>query len=113
MLVPVSDHVCAVQAGQIHAAAWVDSRTARERGRRTVDVVCGLKRARHLVVAACNAETSEDLGWCGLSWPPPARHEGYRRCQPCWDQTGRKRPHPGFNELRTAADVLAKEDDRG
>lgn len=107
--VPVTaDHIVAVQAGELHASA-ADGVELMKMQRRTVDTVCGLRRARPYAAEAVT-ELGEPHGLMMLAWPPPQRHEDYVRCRRCWGSTGRPRPNPQFRGLRPpAADVLAEE----
>lgn len=102
MLWPLTvDWLCAVQAGQVHAAPTGDVLAARRR--RTVDTVCSLQRARLCTAAVRCKVTGDDLGLMVLPWPPPRRHDGHDRCTCCWTQTGRQRPAAAFRELRQKA----------
>lgn len=100
VLVPITvDWLCCCQAGRIHAAPWLDAHYARERGRKTVDTVCGLKRA-HPYAATATFHGSDETDFMVLPWPPPVRGDEGERCRDCWEATGRKRPDPVFKRLR-------------
>lgn len=101
MLWPTTDWLCAVQAGQIHAAPT--GPVLANRRRCTVDTVCSLHRVRLYTVATRCSVTGDDLGLMVLPWPPPRRHDGCDRCRRCWERTGRKRPAAAFRELRYPA----------
>lgn len=96
MLVPVlADHLCAVQAGEIHAVPRKDVLRALAGGRRkTLDTVCGLHRAGLFVIPA------DMRGDCVLPWPCPHRYDQRARCLDCWVATGSKRSADMFRELR-------------
>lgn len=101
MWVPVTaDHLSAVQAGEIHASA-ADGVQLMRMKRRTVDTVCGLRRAKPYAATAVT-ELGETHGLMMLAWPPPQRHADFVRCRSCWESTGRRRPNPAFRELREA-----------
>lgn len=108
MMLPIVDHLCAVQGDVIHAVPFrpVAQRLRTRRGRSTFDTVCGRQRARLYACDTASKETGDPLGRMPLAWAPPARWDTYTRCWSCWSATGKPRPAGAFTELRR------KENDR-
>ena len=61
--------------------------------RRTVDTVCGLRRAKPLIVHTDNDQALVPI------WPPPARFADLTRCDDCVAFTGKKRPDRMYQGL--------------
>lgn len=105
MMLPIVDHLCAVQGDVIHAVPFhpVARRLRTSRGRSTFDTVCGRQRARLYACDTASKETGDPLGRMPLAWPPPARWDGRIRCALCWHATGKPRAAWVFTELRRKA----------
>jgi hypothetical protein len=84
--VQITSPTCAVQGTVVHAVEAVCvSREPMRSKRRTVDTLCGLKRARRIGVGVVNQDGSP-RGGMTVPWPPYVEEmqaEGYTRCREC------------------------------
>ena len=77
---------CAVQGSVVHAVeALYKTPPGQKVTRKTVDTLCGLKRAKRIGVGVVKSDGTPD-GGITVTWPPyvsEMAEQGYTRCREC------------------------------